>query len=72
MWDFRKKKASAWLAPLASVAMIGAIACTSPAPVQQPAVQQPAVQQPAPAAAPAPQSAQAPVQPAMPLSLIHI
>ena len=62
MWDFPKKKALSWLLPLASIMAIGAIACSSAAPVQQPAAQQ--APAPAPVAPAAP--AQAPAMPAAP------
>ena len=64
MRDFRKMKAFSALVALASVLAIAAIACASPAPVQQPAAQPAAAPMAAPAAPVVP--AQAPIQPAMP------
>ena len=64
MWRIdRKKHLTAGLLTVAAVLALGAIACSSPAPVQQPAAPQ---QAPAPAVAPPVQPAQAPAQPAMP------
>ena len=62
-----RKKHLSWLLPLASIIVIVGLACSSPAPVQQPAPQQAPVQQPPAVAAPAPAvPAALPAKPAAP------